>query len=221
MKSVRMFAAVALVVAGAMIGTAGAEDQTSQQGSWVGNMMGGWVHRGMMGPGGMMGLGGMGPGMMDWGQSGQAMCIAMASHIDGRLAFIKAELKITQDQESLWNGYAAAARDNANAMLAHCTAMMSQRGSSKLALPDRLDQHEQLHGRPTRRVAFHEQGTQASLCGSERQPKAGRGSALLGTHGHDVIEACMRARARYFCETGSTKLCSRQRGALRQRFELL
>ena len=143
MKSVRMFAAVALVVAGAMIGTAGAEDQTSQQGSWVGNMMGGWVHRGMMGPGGMMGLGGMGPGMMDWGQSGQAMCIAMASHIDGRLAFIKAELKITPDQESLWNGYAAAARDNANAMLAHCTAMMSQRGSSKLALPDRLDQHEQ------------------------------------------------------------------------------
>ena len=93
MKSVRMFAVVALVVAGAMIGTAGAEDQTSQQGSWVGNMMGGWVHRGMMGPGGM------GPGMMDWGQSGQAMCIAMASHIDGRLAFIKAELKITPDQE--------------------------------------------------------------------------------------------------------------------------
>lgn len=138
MKSVRMFAAVALVVAGAMIGTAGAEDQTSQQGSGIGNMMGAWVHRGMMG------LGGMGPGMMDWGQSGQAMCIAMASHIDGRLAFIKAELKITQDQEALWDSYAAAARDNANAMLAHCTAMMSQRGSSKLALPDRLDQHEQL-----------------------------------------------------------------------------
>jgi hypothetical protein len=139
MKSLRIFGAVALVIATAMSGTAGAEDQTSQQGSGVGNMMGAMVHRGMMGPGGM------GPGMMDWSQSGQAMCSAMASHIDGHLAFIKAELKITQDQESLWSGYAAAARDNANAMIAHCTTMMSQRGSgsSKVSLPDRLDQHEQ------------------------------------------------------------------------------
>ena len=29
-------------------------------------------------------------------------------------------------------------------MLAHCTAMMSQRGASSVSLPDRLDQHEQL-----------------------------------------------------------------------------
>ena len=46
-----------------------------------------------------MGFGGMGPGMMGWGSSGQAMCSAMAGHIEGRLVFIKAGLKITQDQE--------------------------------------------------------------------------------------------------------------------------
>ena len=45
-----------------------------------------------------MGFGGMGPGMMGWGSSGQAMCSAMAGHIEGRLVFIKAGLKITQDQ---------------------------------------------------------------------------------------------------------------------------
>jgi hypothetical protein len=137
MKSIRMFAAAA-VIATAMVGAAGAEDQPSQQDSWFGSMMGTWGHRGMMG------FGGMGPGMMGWGGSGQAMCSAMAGHIEGRLAFIKAELKITQDQESLWSAYATAARDDASSMLAHCTTMMSQRGTSAVNLPDRLDQHEQL-----------------------------------------------------------------------------
>jgi hypothetical protein len=68
----------------------------------------------------------------------------MAGHVDGRLAYLKAELKITDAQESLWKPYAAAARDNANAMLGHCTAMMGQRGASALSLPERLDQHEQI-----------------------------------------------------------------------------
>jgi len=105
-----------------------------------------------MGPG-MMGYGGMGQGMMAYGGMGrwmmgggsaQAMCNAMTGHTEGRLAYIKAELKITQAQEPLWNAYAAAARKNNNAMLAHCTAMMAQRSSSAASLPDRLDQHEQL-----------------------------------------------------------------------------
>jgi len=71
------------------------------------------------------------------------MCNAMASHIEGRLAYIKAELKITEAQGSLWNAYATAARDNANRMATHCTTMMSERGASTVSLPDRLDQHEQ------------------------------------------------------------------------------
>ena len=127
MKSIRMFAAAA-VIATAMVGAAGAEDQSSQQDSWFGSMMGTWGHRGMMG------FGGMGPGMMGWGSSGQAMCSAMAGHIEGRLVFIKAELKITQDQELLWSAYATAARDDASSMLAHCTTMMSQRGVSAVRI---------------------------------------------------------------------------------------
>jgi len=97
---------------------------------------------GMMGPG-MMGPGMMSRGMMGWAGP-QAMCNAMTSHIEGRLAFIKAELKITEAQEALWKAYAAAARDNGNAMATHCSTMMDQRGTSSVPLPERLDQHEQL-----------------------------------------------------------------------------
>ena len=133
MKEIRrMAAAAAIVISAGLIGTAMAQDQPSQ-GWWPGWMMSG--QRGMMGPGSM------GPWMM--GGSPQAMCKAMASHIEGRLAYIKAELKITEAQGSLWNAYATAARDNANRMATHCTTMMSERGASTVSLPDRLDQHEQ------------------------------------------------------------------------------
>jgi len=133
--------AAALVIAVATIGSAFAQDRTPP-----------WGPGGMMGPGygpGMMG--GYGPGMMGWGGpgswgwrgSGQAFCEAMAGRIDGRLAYIKAELKITDAQETLWTSYAAAAREGADTMVARCTTMLSQSRSS-LNLPDRLDQNEQL-----------------------------------------------------------------------------
>ena len=134
MKSIRMSAAAALVMAIAMLGPANAQDQ-QQQDSWNG-----W----MMGPRAMMGYGGPGSWMMGQGGFSQAMCNVMANHIEGRLAYIKAELKITEAQGSLWNAYADAARDNANAMRAHCTIMMSKRSGSAASLPDRLEQHEQL-----------------------------------------------------------------------------
>ena len=105
-------------------------------------MMGYGQGYGMMGPG-MMGYGNMGPGMMGWNGQGASMCTMMTAHIDGRLAYLKTELKITDAQESLWDAYANAARDNAQSMTARCTAMMSQTGPNALALPDRLDQHEQ------------------------------------------------------------------------------
>src|SRR6516162_8609249 len=133
MKSIMMSAAAALVMAAAMFGPANAQDQSQQQDPWNG-----WM---MMGPRGMMGYGGPGSWMMGQGGFSQAMCNVMANHIEGRLAYIKAELKITEAQEPLWNTYAAAARDNANAMRAHCATMMSKRSANLL---DRLDQHEQL-----------------------------------------------------------------------------
>jgi len=123
---------------------AGSEQTPAAPG--YGPMMGGWG-RGMMGYDGMgpgmMSQGGMGPGMMGSGGFGPAMCGAMASHVDGRLAYLKAELKITEAQEPLWKAYAAAARDNANGMLARCTTMMNPKGAAGLSLPDRLDLHEQ------------------------------------------------------------------------------
>lgn len=153
MKSLRTVAAAAFVVATAAIGSAAAQSeapqqgQAPQQGPWGGPMMGQWGPRGsggygFMGPG-MMGYAGMGPWMMGQGGFGPAMCSAMAGHVDGRLAYIKAELKITDAQESLWNAYADAARTSSGTMLARCTTMMSRRGST-ISVPDRLDQNEQL-----------------------------------------------------------------------------
>jgi LTXXQ motif family protein len=146
MKSFRTSAAAVLLLATAMIGGAAAQDQSQQQGAWSGPMMGpgGMMGYDIMGPGMMGGYDRAGPGMMPWSGSGQAMCGAMAGHIEGRLAFVKTELKITSAQEPLWNTYAAAARDSANTMLARCTTMMGQRGTSTVSLPDRLDQNEQL-----------------------------------------------------------------------------
>ena len=102
----------------------------------------GMMSQGGMGPG-IMSQGGMGPWMMGSGGFGPAMCAAMADHVDGRLAYLKAELKITEAQEPLWKAYAAAARDNAKGMLDRCTTMMNPKGAAGLSLPDRLDQHEQ------------------------------------------------------------------------------
>lgn len=67
-------------------------------------MMGGGGQGGMMvcpmmGQGAMMDMGG---GMGDW-----------ASHIDGHLAFLKAELKITPAQEGEWKTFAEALRTTA------------------------------------------------------------------------------------------------------------
>jgi hypothetical protein len=67
-------------------------------------MMGGWGR----GPMGMMGYG-MGPWTM--GAGALASTCAMASHVDGRLAHLKAELKITDVQEPFWKHSAATVRD--------------------------------------------------------------------------------------------------------------
>src|SRR6516225_6346909 len=66
-----------------------------------GNMMG----QGQAGPAGMMPMMNMMMGM----QSG-------AEHVEGRLAFIKAELKITDAQAPQWNVFAEAVRRNAGSM---------------------------------------------------------------------------------------------------------
>jgi LTXXQ motif family protein len=100
---------------------------------------------GMRGPGmqgGAMagGMPMMGMMRMMMGQDGVAM---MAEHVEGRLAFLKTELKITDAQLPLWNAVADTIRANAKSM----SEMMSggMMGSSQTAtLPEKLALHEKM-----------------------------------------------------------------------------
>lgn len=107
MKAIKVLMIVLTVLAV----TAVTKNATAQEGSQPdgGAMMGHDSQGGaMMGQGGammgssMMGHSGMGMGMGGTRGHG-SMCTAMTSHIEGRLAFLKAEIKITPEQESLWN----------------------------------------------------------------------------------------------------------------------
>jgi hypothetical protein len=88
-----------------------------------------------MGAGGMMGMMGM---MRMMGMGSMQM---MAEHVEGRIAFLKAELKITDAQLPQWNALADAMRHNAHMM--GPMMGMGQDGS----LPDKLAAREkQLDG---------------------------------------------------------------------------
>jgi LTXXQ motif family protein len=142
--------AVALLAAIAATVSARAQ-QDSQQNSKPdsGSMMdhqsgsGSMMDHGMMGEGqSMMGGHGM-MGGMGTGGGPASMCGRMTSHIEGRLAYLKAEINITPEQEALWNAYASAVRDNAKAMGSRCTSLMGDSGAGEKSLPDRLDAQEQ------------------------------------------------------------------------------
>ena len=135
--------ATALLVAVGMVGGAEAQQSAPSQGPWGDTGSGYMMGPGMMGANGMMNNGTMGSWMMGWDGHGSSMCAMMTSHIEGRFAYLKTELKITDAQSSLWNAYASAMRNNSQAMATHCTAMMSQASSTGVNVLDRLDQHEQ------------------------------------------------------------------------------
>ena len=96
-------------------------------------------------PGGMAGAGDMsmmGMMRMMMGRDGMSMMGAMARHVEGRLAFLKTELKITDAQLPLWNAVADAMRANAKTMGDIAGGMM---GSSQTAtLPDKLALREKM-----------------------------------------------------------------------------
>jgi hypothetical protein len=81
--------------------------------------------------------GGMPMTQMMMGQDGMRM---IAKHIEGRLAFLKTELKITDAQLPLWNVFAQAMRDNATAMPAMPHAMAGM--NKAVALPEKLAARE-------------------------------------------------------------------------------
>lgn len=113
--------------------SAGSAPSQTQPGPAMGaDMMQRRMERDRMG----MGHGMAGPGMMN-GSMMPMMMGAGASHTEGRLAFIKTELKITDVQMPQWNAFADAVRANATAMTDMHRSMASQKmpGST---LPERL-----------------------------------------------------------------------------------
>src|SRR5713101_6683954 len=84
----------------------------------------------MPGGGSMMGM--MRMMMGQDGMGGMPMMAAMAGHVEGRLAFLKTELKITEPQLPLWNTYAEAVRNNAKAMGDMHSGMTGMSQSAKL-----------------------------------------------------------------------------------------
>ena len=82
------------------------------------------------------------PTMMDEDR-GMMMC-HMGEHVEGHLAYLKAELKITDAQMPQWNAFADAFRASGQKTMKHC-AMMKEHAEKKtpITLPDRLNMMEQ------------------------------------------------------------------------------
>lgn len=100
---------------------------------------------GMMGSGGAMSMMG-GPDRM--GMMGMMGMMGIAQHVEGRIAFLKAELKISEAQTPQWNTFAEALRSNATRMsgmpaITMHGGGMGQDGAS-MSAPDRLDHMEKM-----------------------------------------------------------------------------
>lgn len=105
----------------------------------------GMMGQGMMGPGmmGMMGQGMMAQSTMCGGMGQMGMMSARAGHVEGRIAFLNAELKIAEAQLPLWNAVADALRANEKNMTQVCGAMMNVQSAT---LPERLAAREKVLG---------------------------------------------------------------------------
>ena len=108
-------------------------------------MLGGNMGMGMMGRGmqGMMGPGmtgnmPMGMGMMGQGM-GPGMMMGMGPMMEGRLAYLKAELGITDTQAAAWDGYVSAVKARGDTMQSmHATMMQAMQSGTAIA---RMDAH--------------------------------------------------------------------------------
>ncbi len=127
---------LAAVALAAFLAAAPAWAQQNVPNCWNDGMMGqGMMGQGMMGQGqGMMGQGMMGQGMMGQGMMGQGM--GPGRFVEGRIAFLEAEIAPTQDQRPLFDAYADALRDQAGAMQAMHQAMTDR--SAVSTYPERL-----------------------------------------------------------------------------------
>lgn len=137
-------AAAALVVLAAMPGLAADTDSSTSARPPGWGMMGGAGYGPMMGYGcgGGFAYGrgsfGMGPWMMSamWGFGDEDAAVGF---IDGRLAFVKAELKVTDRQMPEWNAFATTMRANAKAINEQLKPLRAGRWAAK-PLPERLEE---------------------------------------------------------------------------------
>jgi hypothetical protein len=97
---------------------------------------------GMMGQGGMMGNDMMGGDGMSGMMPMMAMMRMMQGpmHVEGRIAFLKAELKIAEAQNKPWTDFATALRQAGTRMRAGQTGMMGM--GAGMSMPQLLDQQE-------------------------------------------------------------------------------
>jgi LTXXQ motif family protein len=96
----------------------------------------------MMGPDSAMPMAG---GSSRMGMTGM---MGMADHVAGRIAFLKAELKITEAQTPQWNAFADALRSDASRMSGMRATMMQGgmmgQDDASASAPDRLDRMEKM-----------------------------------------------------------------------------
>ena len=64
--------------------------------------------------------------------------MATIDHVEGRIAFLHTELKITDAQTSAWNAFSDALRANAKSLGEVRASMMSQQSATPQTLVDRL-----------------------------------------------------------------------------------
>jgi hypothetical protein len=143
----------AVALASGLAVAAGAFPVMAQQGQQQMPMMGqagpgmmnqgpGMMNQGMMGPGTCSMMGGMGQGMMmGWGMMNPAMMGMMMGGpaAQGRLAYMKAELGITDAQTAAWDGYASAVNARVTTMQGmHADMMQAMQTGSAIT---RMDAH--------------------------------------------------------------------------------
>jgi hypothetical protein len=138
----------ALLVALAVPGSVAIAQEQDQQMPMMGQgTTGPGMMQGGMGPGMMHGQGGMGSGMMQGGMGPgmMGMCHGMMGQgdlkatVEGRLAYVKTALGITDDEAAAWKAYEDASRANVQSMQAAHQAMMTAKQSGSAL--DRMQSH--------------------------------------------------------------------------------
>jgi hypothetical protein len=131
-------------------------------------------------------------GMMGAGSAG----MAMIDRVEGRIAFLRTELKITEAQASAWNAFADALRTNAKKLGEVRSSMMPQGGAGQqqaATIADRLDVQERwllarLEGTRAMKAAY------TNLFGALSDDQKKSANELLAPHMGMGMMAMMRGQ---------------------------